>query len=129
MSSTEHISYEQPLGRESLSGSANWAFDNGTHTPFDPRVGSVGRSLAQFAILAAFLAVSPMTTGPDPWSPAQQQRSQLTISSAFRTSNRRRITMREALRLADEIMRRAEEGRMKAAEEEASRQFDLESLA
>lgn len=32
---------------------------------------------------------------------------------------RRRITLTEALRLADEIMRRAEEGRITAAEQEA----------
>jgi hypothetical protein len=32
------------------------------------------------------------------------------------------------MRLADEILFRAEEGRIRAAEEEASRPFDLENL-
>ena len=44
----------------------------------------------------------------------------------FQTSGRRRISLREALLMADEIMRRAEEGRLKAAEDEANRQLELE---
>jgi len=128
VSSTAHIHYEQPTDRETLSGSANWAFDNGVHTVFDPRTGSTNRTLFQFARVALLLAVTSMTAGPDPWSESRQQRSQLTMSTTFQTSRRRRVTLREALRLADEIMRRAEEGRMRVAEEEASRQFDLEGL-
>ncbi len=58
----------------------------------------------------------------------QQQRSLSTMSSTLQTSGRRRITLRQALELADGIMRRAEEGRMRAAEEEVKRGFDLESL-
>jgi len=129
VSSTAPISYEQSIRREALSGSGKWAFDNGTHTLFDPRVSPVRRSpahLAQFAAL--LLAMSSMSSAPDPWLSTQQQRSLLTMSGAFPTSSRRRITMREALKMADDIMRRAEEGRMKAAEEEAKRGFDWENL-
>jgi hypothetical protein len=36
--------------------------------------------------------------------------------------------MREALKMADDIMRRAEEGRLKASEEEAKRGFDWENF-
>ncbi len=126
MASTAHIRYEQPAGREALSGSANWAFDNGTHVVFDLRVGTISRSLAQLTRLAFFMAVSSMSSGRDPWFEIQQQRSDFTMSSTFQTSRRRRITRLEALRLAHEIMQRAEEGRARVAEEEARRQFELE---
>jgi hypothetical protein len=126
--STARISCEQPAVRETLSGSANWAFDNGTRLVFDPRAGTTSRSLYQLARLAFLLAVSSVSSGPDPWAETRQQGSRLTMTSTFQTSGRRRISLREALRLADEIMRRAEEGRTRAAEEEASRQFDPEGL-
>ena len=80
MSNTAHIFFEQPTGGEMLSGSANWAFDNGIHTIFDPRIGAVGRTLSQWA-LAVLLAVSSTSSGPDPWSDNRQQRSQLTMSA------------------------------------------------
>ena len=128
MSSTADISYEQPIGRETVSGSANWSFDNGTHTPIDPRVGAVSRSLAQFARLAVLLAVSSMTAGPDPWSETRQQRYQLTMSSTFQTSSRCRITPLEARKMAMEILHRAEVGRAAAAEAEAEQGIDWEEV-
>jgi hypothetical protein len=42
---------------------------------------------------------------------------------------RRPVTLSEALKLADEIMRTAEEGRIRAAEDEASRLFDSRAEA
>ena len=129
MSSTAHILYERPIGRETLSGSANWSFDNGTHTPFDPRVSAAGRSLGHFARLALLLAVSSMSSAPDPWFLTQQQRSQLTMSSTFQTSSRRRITPLEARRMALEILYRAEAGRAAAAEAEAKRGIDWEEIS
>ena len=129
MCSTAHIQYEQVTGRDSLSGLGNWAFDDGTREfGAGGRFAPVGRGAAQVARLALLLAISSVSSGLDPWFETQQQRSQLTMSSTFQTSSRRRITLRAALRLADEIMRRAEEGRLKAAVEEANRQFDLEDL-
>lgn len=128
MSSTARISYEQPIGRETLSGSANWAFDNGSHTLFDPRVGPAS-SLVHFARLALLLAVSSMSSAPDPWFLTQQQPSVLTISSTFQTSSRRRIDPLEARRLALEILRRAEAGRAAAAEAEAKRGIDWEEVS
>jgi hypothetical protein len=124
VTSTANIRYVQPTGREALSGSANWAFDNGVHVSRDSGTGRMTRALSQCAFAVLF-TVSSMTSGPDPWSENRQQRSRHTMSALMQSSRRRRITLREALRLADEIMRRAEEGRTKAAIEEANRQSDL----
>ncbi len=128
MSNTAHIFFEQPTGGEMLSGSANWAFDNGIHTIFDPRIGAVGRTLSQWA-LAVLLAVSSTSSGPDPWSDNRQQRSQLTMSAPFQASRRRRITPLEARRLALEILYRAEAGRAAAAEAEAKQGINWEEMA
>jgi len=129
VSSTARISYEQPMGRETLAGSGNWAFDNGTHTLFDPRVSRASRSLAQFARLALLLALSSMSSAPDAWFLTQQQRSTSTMSSTFRTSSRRRVTLREARRLALEVLYRAEAERAVAAQAEAERGIDWEEVS
>jgi hypothetical protein len=130
VSNTAHIRYERPTGREAMSGSANWAFDNGTYTTFDPRIGPIGRTRSQFARLAAvLLAVSSMSSGPDPWCEARQQRSQLTVSSTFQASSRRRITIREARRMALETLYRAEAERAAAAQAEAERGINWEEVA
>ncbi len=42
-------------------------------------------------------------------------------------SSRRRITLLEAVQIAEGIQRRAEEGRRRAVIDEANRQFELES--
>ena len=129
MSSTARIRYEQPGGREVLSGSANWAFDNGTEAFVDPGIGPVNRTLSQWARLAFFLAVSSMTAGPDPWAGTQQQRSQLTMSSTSQTSSRRRITLIEAREMALAILSRAEAGRAAVAEAEAKQGIDWEDIS
>ncbi len=130
MSSTAHFRYEQPTGREMLSGSANWAFDNGANTIFAARIGAVSRALSQWAGLAAvLLAVSSMSSGPDPWSETPRQRSQLTMTAPFQTRRRRRITPLEARRLALEILHRAEAGRAAAAEAEARQGINWEEMA
>ena len=130
MSSTAYIAYEQPADRETLSSSANWAFDNGIHAIFDPTIGPLSRTLSQFARLAAVvLAVSTMSSGPDPWSETRQQRSRLTMSTTFQISRRRRITPLEARRLALEILHRAEAGRAAAAEAEAKQGINWEEMA
>lgn len=130
MSSTTDIHHERATDRDALSGSANWDFDNGTHPTVRPGIAAPRRtrSCQWLWFPTRLLAVNSMTAVPDPWYETQHQRFQLTMRSTLQTSSRRRILRREALRLADDIMRRAEEGRMKAAEEEAHRQFDLESL-
>lgn len=129
MSSTALVSCVQSMSREALGGSGKWAFDNGTHTLLDPRAGAVRHSSAHWAkFFALFLGMSSMSSAPDPWLPTPQQGLLLTMSGAFPASSRRRITMREALEMADDIMRRAEEGRMNAAEQEAKRGFDWENL-
>lgn len=129
MSSTAHIYCEQPVDRNSLSGSGNWTIDNGTHTLPDLRVAPMSRRLIQLAAVAFFWAVSSMSSGPDPWSLIQHEPSQLTRSSTIQGSSRRRLTPLEARRLALEILRRAEAGREAAAEAEARRGIDWEEMS
>ena len=128
MSSTAHISYEGSLTGEIRAGSAKWAFDDGTHSLFDFRVRPASRRLWHFARFALLLAVSSMSSAQDPWVLMRQQQSLWRTNTTLQTSSRRRITMREALKMADDIMRRAEEGRLKASEEEAKRGFDWENF-
>jgi hypothetical protein len=129
VSNTAPIQSEQPVGREILSGSANWALDNGTQMIVDPGMGSPGWTLTQLARVALLLAVSCMTAGPDPWFRAERQRARLTVSTAFQTRGRRRITALEARRLALDILHRAEAGRAAAAEAEAKRGIDWEKAS
>jgi len=78
--------------------------------------------------MAVLLAVSSMSSGPDPWFEGRRQLSRLTSSSTFQTSSRRRITPLEARRLALEILHRAEAGRAAAAEAEARQGIDWEEV-
>jgi hypothetical protein len=128
MSNTAHSRYEQPTDRKMLSGSSNWDFDNGAHVVAESKSNLASRTRKLFEVCTLLFAVSPVTAFSDPWFESRRSRSQFTISSTYHTSIRRRITLREALRLAEDIMRRAEEGRIKVAEEEARRQFDLEEI-
>ena len=47
-------------------------------------------------------------------------------TSPISTSSRRKISLLEAVQIAEGIQRRAEEGRRRAVIDEANRQFDLE---
>lgn len=129
MSSTAHICYEQPVAGETLSGSANWAIDNGTPVVVEPRVGTTSRSLSQLARLAFVLAVSSMSSGPDPWFETQQQRVEFAMNNTFRTNSRRRITPLEARRMALDILHRAEAERAAVAQAEAQRGIDWEEAS
>ena len=130
MCSTAHFQYEQATGRDMLSGSGNWAFDDGTRGfAAAPRFGPVGRAAPQLARLALLLAISSVSSGPDPWFETQQQCSPRTMTSTFQTSSRRRITPLEARRLALAILRRAEAGRAAAAAAEALQGIDWEDVS
>lgn len=129
MSSTAHIQYEQVTGRDTLSGSGNWAFDDGTRAFAGPKLAPVGRTVPQLARLALLLAISSVSSGPDPWRETQQHRSQITMTSTFQTSSRRRITPLEARRMALEILHKAEAGRAAVAEAEAKRGIDWEEMS
>lgn len=129
MSSTAQISFDQPMGRETLAGSGNWAFDNGEHALFHPRLSPASRSLVHLVRLALLMAVSSMSSAPDPWFLTQQQRSVSAMSSTFQRSSRRRITPLEARRMALEILRRAEAGRATAAEAEAKQGIEWEEVS
>jgi hypothetical protein len=85
--------------------------------------------LAQLAPVAVLLAISTITAVSDPWRPVEQQRAQFSVSSNFRSSDRRRITTVEARRMALEILRRAEAGRAAVAEAEARQLEGWEELS
>lgn len=88
----------------------------------------IGNEVLGGASVAPWLTVSPVTAVPDPWLIEDQRRSSASAANVVDGVRRRPITLREALKLADEIMRKAEEGRIRAAEEEANRLFDLENV-
>jgi hypothetical protein len=128
--STARIEFEQATDRENLSGSGNWAFDNGTHAlaTAAPLVGFTqgAPQLARFALL---LAISSVSSGFDPWFVSQQQPSPLTTTRTFEISSRRRIGPVEARKMALEILRRAEADRLAVAQAEAAREIDWEEIS
>lgn len=128
MSSTAPISYEHAADRERLYGSGNWSVDNGTHPVLSSAVPPSRRSLLHWAQVAFLAAASSMTSGPDPWS-EPQRRARITVASMFRTSNRRRITPREARRMALDLLYRAEAERAAAAQAEAERGIAWEDVS
>jgi len=126
--STAHFHYEQATDRDTLSGSGNWAFDDGIqgHNA-GARFAPVGRALPQLARLAILLVVSSASSGLDPCFFAQQQRSPLTMTTTFQTTSRRRISPLEARKMALAILRRAEAERAAVAQAEAERGIDWEA--
>jgi len=88
-----------------------------------------GQGALRSASLALWLMVSPLTAIADPWLTEHHLRASTSAPVLYEGVRRRRITLGQALALADEIMRKAEEGRIRAAEEEVNRLFDLESIS
>ena len=123
------IRTEQHGGWEILSRSGNWGLDkdNGIRSVVDPRARLIKRTISELGI-TALLTISSTTAVPDPWHATQAHRAAFNKSATFHKPARRRITLHAALRLADEIMQRAEEGRLRAAEEETAKFLDLENL-
>lgn len=111
---------------EMIPVSGSWNF---TPPSVPHAVAFIGQGALRNAGVALWLAVSPMTAVVDPWLVERQRRASASAAIVVDGVRRRRITLTEALKLADEIMRRAEEGRIRAAEDEANRQFDLESFS
>ena len=129
MTSTSCIGFAQGADADYRSQSGNWAFDEGLRTSTVPGLTAPSRTLPQMACLAFRLAVSSLTSGPDPWLDAQQQRSQLAVTSEFRTSPRHPITPLEARKIALAILRRAEVERAQVAQEEAARGINWEEMS
>ena len=130
VNSSVAIRYEQQdMDRDLLSGSANWKFEEGA--VLAPAVKTVAppRRIQSFAGVALLLAASSLSSCPDPWAHARQQRAQLTVSDIFRPHKRRWISARDARNMALEILYRAEEERAKYAQEEAERGIDWEEMS
>ncbi len=130
MSSTTRIEFEQATDRDTLSGSGNWAFDNGTHgratgVPFVP----VTLGSAPWARLALLLAISSVSSSFDPWFDSQKPPSPLTTTRTFEMTGRRRISPVQARNMALEILRRAEAGRVAIAQAEAEWEISWEEIS
>jgi hypothetical protein len=121
--SARNVEYEQEAF---IPASGSWTF---TPRPVPQAAAIIGQGALKTASVALWLAVSPLTAIADPWLGERQRRASASAAIALDSVRRRRITLAEALELADEIMRRAEEGRIRAAEAEARRLFDLESFS
>jgi hypothetical protein len=76
--------------------------------------------------MALFLAVSPFTCASDPWLADRRNRVSISANPVLLVA-RRRITLREAVLLATKILVQAEQGRLRSAEIEADRTFDMEN--
>lgn len=74
-------------------------------------------------------ALSPLTSVADPWILERRRQSQPTAYVLIESAGRRRISLREARQLALQLMADIEAARLRAAEEEARRTFDLEGFA
>lgn len=129
MNSIAHIQYEEGVHQETPTGSAHWAFDEGTGSVCGLHLGAFRRRVPPLARWGfAFTVITSLSPYPDPWIEAQKYRGQLTMASAFQPCvSRRRITLLEARKMALEILYRAEEGRAKAAQAEAERGINWEA--
>ena len=128
MTDSPEIAYEQPMDREQLSGSANWAIDERVVITVPTRAVTPLYWLQQVAGSALLLAATSVTSFIDPWAQTQQQRGQATMAAVFRPYRRRRISALEARRIALDILYRAEDERARIAEEEATRGIDWEEI-
>ena len=129
MCSTARFQYPIVAAQDSLARSANWTYDDDTRMFAGPRFGTLGRAIPRFAGIALLLAISSASSCTDPWSETQRQRSELTMSSTFQTNSRRRVSPREARKLALAVLHRAESERAAAAQSESKQGIDWEDVS
>jgi len=79
------------------------------------------RSFLWPGVIGLIMAVTSITAVADPWSIEQRRQTQPTSFVLVQSVGRRRITRAEALRLAQEILARAERERLENADWEAAR--------
>lgn len=127
MSSSPLVDWEQAMDRDRLSGSANWAVEGAVSVTSSTQTTSIPRWL-RHASLTILLAASSVSSFADPWAQTRQQRGRATMTAVFRPCRRRRISAIEARRIALSILYRAEEERLRIAEEEAARGIDWEDI-
>ena len=78
--------------------------------------------------IGAMLALSSVTSVPDPWIVKQHRRTQPTVQIVLEVSGRRRLSRREARAIALHLLERMEMARLEAATDEARRAIPLEGL-
>lgn len=111
-----------------LSDSPKAVFTDTTSGPWSTMTGPDSRAvqkpprgyLRPFGI-GLIIALSPITAVADPWVSEPRRQTQPTAFVLIHSIGRRRITRAEALRLAQEILERAERERLRSADWEAAR--------
>lgn len=79
--------------------------------------------------IGVLVALSSLTSGPDPWVIERGRQTSSTGYVLIETAGRRRISLREARQLALQLMVERETARLLAAEDEARRAFNLEDIS
>lgn len=119
------------LNIPSVSDAPNAVFTATTSGPWSAMTGRDSRAvqkpprgyLRPFGI-GLIIALSPITAVADPWVAEPRRQTQPTAFVPIQSMGRRRITRAEALRLAQEILERAERERLRSADWEAARGAD-----
>lgn len=106
----------------SNTDSVEWLRQADTSMELTSRPTPIRGFLRPFGI-GVVMALSPLTAVADPWVVEPRRQSQPTAFVLVHTS-RRRISRAEALRVAMEILRKAEQERLDLADWEAERGID-----
>ena len=106
------------------SASGTWSESYVKRPETQWRLGRIG----QIAGLVLALSTTPATAIADPWFQGRQRRDTATATWISDSVVGRRVTRAEALRLARQIMERAERERARFAEWEAARGIQWEQV-
>ena len=115
--------YAASQGQQAVAATGEWAFDWAVAPSLTVKP---TRTRWHLAGLAVILAVSSLTSVPDPWLEGAQQRAQFSVGNGFDAVRPRRISIAQARRVALDALRRAEQERLRMAQEEADRGIDWE---
>ena len=107
------------LDREQMPQSLPTGFSRESHERFRERIFGLSR-MAKIAGVALSLAASPLTAMPDPWLLERRRRDAAVTVSIYQEVIGRSISRSEALRIARQILERAERERLAIAESEAA---------
>lgn len=123
MTDTSVSGYVASDGQEVVAATGEWAFDWAVAPSLTLKP---TRTMWHLAGLAVLLAVSSLTSIPDPWLEGAQQRAQSSVGNVFDAVRPRRISIAQARRIALDALRRAEQERLRVAQREAERGIDWE---
>ena len=122
MPDSPYSSHFEEFYRDHVSPSGNWSF--GKSSPHTHKIGR-GLQTLRMSGLGFVLALSPLTSGSDPWWAEHRGRGTLSIESVFNPVAKRRISILDARRIAFEILLQAERERIWTADDEARRSLEV----